>query len=49
VHVFVETPLKLSAAEDELLRQFAAHREENVSPPDGGGDGVFSRIRSAFG
>jgi len=49
VHIFVETPSKLSAAEDDLLRQFAALRAEHVSPPDGGGDGVFSRIRSAFG
>jgi molecular chaperone DnaJ len=49
VHVLVETPSELTAAEEDLLRQFAAARGENVSPPGGGGDGVFSRIRSAFG
>jgi molecular chaperone DnaJ len=49
VHVLVETPSALTAAEEELLRQFAAARGENVSPPGGGGDGVFSRLRSAFG
>ena len=50
VHVLVETPSSLTPAEDELLRQFAAARGESVSPPGGGGgDGVFSRLRSAFG
>jgi molecular chaperone DnaJ len=49
VHVLVETPSSLTPAEDELLRQFAAARGEHVSPPGGGGDGVFSRLRSAFG
>jgi molecular chaperone DnaJ len=49
VHILIEIPGKLSAAEDDLLRQYAAARGEQVSPPDGGGDGVFSRIRSAFG
>ena len=50
VHVLVETPSALTDAEEELLRQFAAARGENVSPPGGGGgDGVFSRLRSAFG
>jgi molecular chaperone DnaJ len=50
VHVLVETPSSLNEAEEELLRQFAAARGEHVSPPGGGGgDGVFSRIRSAFG
>jgi molecular chaperone DnaJ len=49
VHVLVETPASLTPAEDELLRQFAAARGEQVSPPGGGGDGVFSRLRSAFG
>ena len=47
-HVLVETPSSLTPAEDELLRQYAAARGEHVSPP-GGGDGVFSRLRSAFG
>jgi molecular chaperone DnaJ len=49
VHVIVATPSRLTAAEDELLRQYAAAHGESVSPPGGGGDGVFSRIRSAFG
>ena len=50
VHVLVETPSALTDAEEELLRQFAAARGESVSPPGGGGgDGVFSRLRSAFG
>ena len=49
VHVLVETPAGLSEAEEDLLRQFAAARGENVLPPGGGGDGVFSRLRSAFG
>jgi molecular chaperone DnaJ len=50
VHVLVETPTNLTPEQDELLRQFAASREEPVSPPGaGGGEGVFSRIRSAFG
>jgi molecular chaperone DnaJ len=49
VHVLVETPSALTEAEEDLLRQFALARGENVSPPGGGGDGVFSRLRSAFG
>ncbi|HWE67368.1 MAG TPA: molecular chaperone DnaJ [Acidimicrobiales bacterium] len=49
VHISIETPVKLSAAEEELLRQFAAARGEPVAAPGSGGDGVFSRLRSAFG
>jgi molecular chaperone DnaJ len=49
VHVLVETPSDLTAPEEERLRQFAAARGETVSAPGGGADGVFSRIRSAFG
>jgi molecular chaperone DnaJ len=50
VHVLVETPTGLTPEQDELLRQFAAARGEDVAPPgSGGGEGVFSRIRSAFG
>ena len=46
----VQTPTGLTAEQDQLLRQFAALRGEDVSPPGGGGgDGVFSRLRSAFG
>ncbi len=50
VHVLVETPRDLTREQDELLRQFAALRGEEVSPPgSGGGEGMFSRLRSAFG
>ena len=50
VHVLVTTPTGLTPEQDELLRQFAASRGEAVSPPgSGGGEGVFSRLRSAFG
>ncbi len=50
VHVVVATPTDLSPEQDELLRQFAASRGEEVSAPGaGGGEGVFSRLRSAFG
>ncbi|HVT41333.1 MAG TPA: molecular chaperone DnaJ [Acidimicrobiales bacterium] len=50
VHVLVATPTDLTPEQDELLRQFAASRGEAVLPPGGGsGDGVFSRLRSAFG
>ena len=50
VHLLVSTPTDLSPEQDELLRQFAASRGEDVSPPGGrGGEGVFSRLRSAFG
>ncbi len=50
VHFLVATPTDLSPEQDELLRQFAASRRETVSDPGtGGGEGVFSRLRSAFG
>jgi molecular chaperone DnaJ len=50
VHVLVATPTGLTPEQDELLRQYAASRGEEVSPPgSGGGEGVFSRLRSAFG
>jgi len=50
VHVLVETPGDLTPEQDELLRHFAALRGEGVSPPGTtSGEGVFSRIRSAFG
>jgi molecular chaperone DnaJ len=49
VHMVVETPGELSEVQDELLRQFAAARGEQVAPPGSdGGDGMFSRIKSAF-
>ena len=50
VHVLVATPTDLSPEQDELMRQFAVSRGEQVSAPGaGGGEGVFSRLRSAFG
>jgi len=49
VHVLIETPADLTPEQDELLRHYAALRGEPVSPPGSGGDGVFSRLRSAFG
>jgi molecular chaperone DnaJ len=53
VHVLVATPTDLTPEQDELLRQFAAARGEEVSPPGAHGhrhgEGVFSRLRSAFG
>ncbi len=44
--VFVDTPVKLSKEEDELLRKLAELRGEQVQPPDAG---LLSRLRSAFG
>jgi molecular chaperone DnaJ len=51
VHVLVATPTKLTPEQDELLRQFAVSRGEEVADPGstGGEGGVFSRLRSAFG
>jgi molecular chaperone DnaJ len=55
VHVLVRTPTDLTPEQDELLRQFAAARGEEVLAPGAHGhghahgEGVFSRIRSAFG
>ena len=45
VPVVVDVPTGLSKAEEELLRQFAVERGEEVNPPDGG---LRARIRSAF-
>jgi molecular chaperone DnaJ len=50
VHVMVATPTGLTAEQDELLRQYAAARGEDVAAPGAaGGEGVFSRLRSGFG
>ena len=46
VQVFVDTPVRLSKEEDELLRKLAELRGEQVQPPEAG---LFSRLRSAFG
>jgi len=46
VHVVVDTPTDLTKAQEELLRQLAAERSEEISPPD---EGLMARLRSAFG
>jgi molecular chaperone DnaJ len=48
VHVVVDTPLNVDAKQELLLRQLAAERGEDVNDAHTN-DGVFSRIRSAFG
>ena len=45
VHIIVDTPVDLSRAQEELVRQLASERGEDVAPP---GEGFLSRIRSAF-
>jgi molecular chaperone DnaJ len=45
VRVVVDTPTRLSAEEDALLRKLAAERGEDVAPED---SGLLSKIRSAF-
>lgn len=45
VHVVVDTPVKVQGEEEELLRQLAELRGEEVAPAD---EGFFARIRSAF-
>jgi molecular chaperone DnaJ len=45
VKVEVEVPTELSAEEEELLRELATARGEEVAPAD---EGFFSRLRSAF-
>ncbi|HEX9969371.1 MAG TPA: molecular chaperone DnaJ [Acidimicrobiales bacterium] len=45
VQVVVDTPTDLSKAEEDVLRQLAALRGEDVAPAD---SGLFSKIRSAF-
>jgi molecular chaperone DnaJ len=45
VRVVVDAPTGLSKAEEDLLRQLAASRGEDVAPVD---VGLFSKIRSAF-
>jgi molecular chaperone DnaJ len=46
VHVVVETPTRLSKAQEELLRRLAVERSEEIAPPD---EGLMARLRSAFG
>jgi molecular chaperone DnaJ len=45
VEVVVDTPTGLTSSQEELLRQLAAERGEEVAPLE---TGVFSKIRSAF-
>ncbi len=45
VQVVVDTPEGLDAEQEELLRQLATRRGEDVAPPD---TGFFSKIKSAF-
>src|SRR4051812_939971 len=45
VQIVVDTPTDLSAEQEDLLRQLAASRGDDVAPAD---SGFFSRIRSAF-
>ena len=45
VRVVVEVPDELTGQQEQLLRQFAAARGEEIAEPD---QGLFSRIRSAF-
>lgn len=46
VHVVVDTPSDLTKAQEELLRQLAEERGEEVGAPS---EGLLSKIRSAFG
>jgi molecular chaperone DnaJ len=46
VHLIVDTPTELTKAQEQLLRQLAAERSEEISPPD---EGLMARLRSAFG
>ena len=45
VQVVVDTPAELDAAQEDLLRQLAALRGEEVAPED---TGFLGKIRSAF-
>ena len=45
VQIHVVVPTSLSKVEDDILRQFAAERNEMVAPPD---KGILGKIRSAF-
>ena len=48
VHVDVRTPTRLDDAQEKLLREFAALRNEDVSVATKGG-GLFGKVRDAFG
>jgi DnaJ-class molecular chaperone len=44
--VVVDTPTGLNKSQEELLRQLAVERSEEISPPD---EGLMAKLRSAFG
>jgi molecular chaperone DnaJ len=46
VSVVVDIPTDLTKAQQDLLRQFAAERGDEVQPPT---DSLLSRLRSALG
>ncbi len=46
IQVVVDTPTRLTRAQQDLLRQFAVESGEDVGPPD---EGLMARLRSAFG
>jgi molecular chaperone DnaJ len=46
IHVRVATPTELTPEQEELLREFAALRQESVRET---GKGLFGRLRDAFG
>jgi len=48
VHVEVQTPTRLDEAQEKLLREFAALRNEEVSVTSAKA-GLFSKMRDAFG
>ncbi|MCU1658528.1 MAG: dnaJ, partial [Pseudonocardiales bacterium] len=48
VHVEVRTPTKLDEAQERLLREFAALRNEDVSVTSKNA-GLFGKVRDAFG
>jgi molecular chaperone DnaJ len=48
VHVDVQTPTKLDEAQQQLLRELAALRDEEVSVGHARG-GLFAKVRDAFG
>jgi molecular chaperone DnaJ len=45
VQIVVDTPTELSSEQEEMVRQLAELRGDDVAPAD---SGFFSRIRSAF-
>ena len=45
IQVVVDVPTNLSKAQEDLLRELAAHRDEPVAPAD---TSFFARIKSAF-